>query len=725
MTADELNQIVEAIQKGFKGTGNSSTTDSVASSSSSAFSKVVKGATKAAGDLGKALAEGGGKVSDFSDSMLPALGGLGAAFTGIVGYIERTNDTFNNLSKVGAGFNGDLGQLRLSAAETRMGFDQFGNMIGQNSEFLASFAGGVNGGAKQFTALSKSMWESGAIDGFMNLGYTVNEANEFLMTNMKLLDRQARRDKMSTEQQVAAALELAGQMDVMAKLTGRSVKEQQSKLVDAQRDGATQSALRLLEKKGVQGVQQGFTTAMTALEAGGPQLQALFQDMTQTGAPMSEMTQQYMAANSEAAKYAKQMADVNKSNMDAETKKIKIAEIGALAVAAGLKSSDSIQNLTIGTYGQMSSFAKAQADVLEKTGPLINQMQDYAAKQGLVLGETITYQQAYLETLKQTKATSDTQTDGTGPNQDAQQAMNEATRTLADSASKVNTALADQIQSNDKVSKLLAKSAEAFAAVVGGSATLAVASINGLTPGQSVAEGAESAKIVTGNAPTPEELRIVNQGSQADKDAFAAKFGAIIDQDALKVGIVRIDKSALVAIDRKNASPDSELPGTGKGAFRTLFDNVFKEEGGPVAKDQPYIVGEKRPEVFVPNSNGNIFPNTDMLADIIPSIKKITNGNIFPNTDMLADIIPSIKKITSRIPAAMQQAQTGVPVTQAEKMAAAIGGSGGNGATTEELLQTTNDLLLAMLGVNTEHKRVGEKQYRHTRGAGNLMNGIG
>ena len=255
MTADELNQIVEAIQKGFKGTGNSSTTDSVASSSSSAFSKVVKGATKAAGDLGKALAEGGGKVSDFSDSMLPALGGLGAAFTGIVGYIERTNDTFNNLSKVGAGFNGDLGQLRLSAAETRMGFDQFGNMIGQNSEFLASFAGGVNGGAKQFTALSKSMWESGAIDGFMNLGYTVNEANEFLMTNMKLLDRQARRDKMSTEQQVAAALELAGQMDVMAKLTGRSVKEQQSKLVDAQRDGATQSALRLLEKKGVQGIQ--------------------------------------------------------------------------------------------------------------------------------------------------------------------------------------------------------------------------------------------------------------------------------------------------------------------------------------------------------------------------------------------------------------------------------------------------------------------------------------
>ena len=92
---------------------------------------------------------------------------------------------------------------------------------------------------------------------------------------------------------------------------------------------------------------------------------------------------------------------------------------------------------------------------------------------------------------------------------------------------------------------------------------------------------------------------------------------------------------------------------------------------------------------------------------------------------MLAAIIHSIKKITSRIPAAMQQAQTGVPVTQAEKMAAAMGNSGGGGATTEELLQTTNDLLLAMLGVNTTQARNGEKLVRNARGAGNLMNGIG
>jgi hypothetical protein len=35
----------------------------------------------------------------------------------------------------------------------------------------------------------------------------------------------------------------------------------------------------------------------------------------------------------------------------------------------------------------------------------------------------------------------------------------------------------------------------------------------------------------------------------------------------------------------------------------------LREKGGPVRKGQPYIVGEKRPELFVPDSNGKILPS--------------------------------------------------------------------------------------------------------------------
>jgi hypothetical protein len=36
---------------------------------------------------------------------------------------------------------------------------------------------------------------------------------------------------------------------------------------------------------------------------------------------------------------------------------------------------------------------------------------------------------------------------------------------------------------------------------------------------------------------------------------------------------------------------------------------LFRAEGGPVAAGQPYIVGERGPEWFVPNQAGTVLPN--------------------------------------------------------------------------------------------------------------------
>ena len=34
--------------------------------------------------------------------------------------------------------------------------------------------------------------------------------------------------------------------------------------------------------------------------------------------------------------------------------------------------------------------------------------------------------------------------------------------------------------------------------------------------------------------------------------------------------------------------------------------------GGPVTANQPFLVGERGPELFVPNSSGNIVPNNEI-----------------------------------------------------------------------------------------------------------------
>ena len=44
------------------------------------------------------------------------------------------------------------------------------------------------------------------------------------------------------------------------------------------------------------------------------------------------------------------------------------------------------------------------------------------------------------------------------------------------------------------------------------------------------------------------------------------------------------------------------------------FISGFRAEGGPVTAGQAYIVGEKRPELFIPDTNGTILPDTSALA---------------------------------------------------------------------------------------------------------------
>lgn len=58
------------------------------------------------------------------------------------------------------------------------------------------------------------------------------------------------------------------------------------------------------------------------------------------------------------------------------------------------------------------------------------------------------------------------------------------------------------------------------------------------------------------------------------------------------------------------------VSGTGGGLLTSLVGSLFsfRAAGGPVTAGQPYIVGEKRPEIFVPRTSGTILPDTSALA---------------------------------------------------------------------------------------------------------------
>ena len=53
------------------------------------------------------------------------------------------------------------------------------------------------------------------------------------------------------------------------------------------------------------------------------------------------------------------------------------------------------------------------------------------------------------------------------------------------------------------------------------------------------------------------------------------------------------------------------------GFLGGLLGGLFKANGGPVKAGQPYIVGERQPELFVPRSSGTIVPSVPMGGESI------------------------------------------------------------------------------------------------------------
>lgn len=99
---------------------------------------------------------------------------------------------------------------------------------------------------------------------------------------------------------------------------------------------------------------------------------------------------------------------------------------------------------------------------------------------------------------------------------------------------------------------------------------------------------------------------------EKERRALAMDIGAAISQsfedaifsaEKLREVVRALAQDILRMIFREQVSKPLA---SGLGNF---FANLFRAEGGPVSSGMPYIVGEKGPELFVPNGSGSIIPN--------------------------------------------------------------------------------------------------------------------
>ena len=125
-------------------------------------------------------------------------------------------------------------------------------------------------------------------------------------------------------------------------------------------------------------------------------------------------------------------------------------------------------------------------------------------------------------------------------------------------------------------------------------------------------------------------LGLVNEKTKYAADRTAELTQELINGEITKEMYIRQVTSMANALDRiqsKKVNIDIYIQQhggeqyTGPGSEEDLNPLHQRARGGPVAGGQPYLVGERGPEMFVPGSSGNIIPNN-----------QITNNHMGGNT---------------------------------------------------------------------------------------------
>jgi len=184
------------------------------------FADRAEAAGDVLGKLGKAAATGSGKIDDFTSAFKGRLGGIGDGISTVGTSLQSNVDTYRTLSSVGASFGQNLVELRETARSAGLPLADFTKLIENNSQNLAALYGSTTQGAKQFSKLSEQ-FRATSNDYLAPLGYTVNDLNETLLTNLTLQRRTGTFVEGADQQQIASATALAVELDKLSKLTGQ------------------------------------------------------------------------------------------------------------------------------------------------------------------------------------------------------------------------------------------------------------------------------------------------------------------------------------------------------------------------------------------------------------------------------------------------------------------------------------------------------------------------
>jgi|Laugrespbdmm15sd_2_1035082.scaffolds.fasta_scaffold00611_2 hypothetical protein len=321
---------------------------------------------------------------DMQQAVTIATGGLSSMRK----LIDETADVWRASSDIGIGFNNDSVGLRTSIAKTRLGTDEYTDVIGRAKLGLTSLGGSMTEGAKAFNRLSDDFSRSEAADRLTKLGYSTKEFNEVLALSVTGKRFDTANDQQSSYKARQAAEELAVEMDKVAQLTGVSRRDQMEALQAQQRDARLQAAFEIEIRKGGTQVADDYKKASANLQGVG--LDKLGKELF-TGQALSEKAIAQMNALGPAGT---QLREAMNATRDARTKEQRDAAgmlmQNAQAAVATRIQQDSYLALVVKGQGVVADAAGEQYIAAKNYAESLNAVR----REALDSGKTLTDQEA-------------------------------------------------------------------------------------------------------------------------------------------------------------------------------------------------------------------------------------------------------------------------------------------------------------------------------------------
>ncbi len=304
--------------------------------------------------------------------------------------------TFQDISKSGASFSGDILGMGKAALNSRVSMQEFATIIKENAPAFAGLGGNVTRGAEAFSKLSKAFFDDRSSGALRDLGYTSKELNDVLALTVGMQKASYKDDETGRKRSIEAAQNLAIEMDAIAKLTGKSREAQMEEMKKAGTDGRVEAKFRLMSagksEDEIAKMKLDYAKGLAQAQANGT----------------TEMYKQFFATGTYNTKQAATQSALLGQQTRAMEQQIKAMQRGDFAAAAEARSrvdAEAVKNGNSRILNGLATFGDAigpAGSIAQKNLEVTDAMYQSVTKVAQANGILLTTQQDYAKALRLT-----------------------------------------------------------------------------------------------------------------------------------------------------------------------------------------------------------------------------------------------------------------------------------------------------------------------------------